>query len=73
MELLIELCSPKTSIFHKRCLNLIGKEGENYITFASVVNKYCDDFNLAELSTDNFKCLIFVQRLLLIKEMPKLG
>ena len=66
----MELFSPKTSLFHKRwqCLNLTRKEGEGYTTFASVVNKHCDDFRLAELSADNFKCLIFNQGLVSTKD-----
>ena len=43
-------------------------EGEDFTTFASVVDKHCDDFRLAELSADNFKCLIIVQELLSIKD-----
>ena len=66
----MKLFSPKTSLFHKRwrCLNLTRKEGENYTTFASVVNKHCDNFRLEELSVDNLKCLIFVQGLVSAKD-----
>lgn len=65
VELLSELFSPKTSLFHKRwkCLNLMKNDEEDYISFASSVNKHCDDFKLADLTSDNFKCLIFVQGL----------
>lgn len=41
---------------------------EDYITFASIVNKYCDNFRLSELSADNFKCLIYVQGLVSTKD-----
>ena len=70
VELLMKLFSPKISLFHKRwrCLNLTGKEREDYTTFAPIVNKYCDDFRLVELSADNFKCLIFAQGLLSTKD-----
>ena len=46
VELLMELFSPKKSFFHKRwtCLNLTRKEEEDYATFASEVNKHCNDF-----------------------------
>ena len=42
---LMELYCPKTSLFHKRwkCINLTRKEGQDYTTFASVVNSHCDD------------------------------
>ena len=74
VELLMELFSLKTSLFHKRwkCLNLTRKEGEDFTTFASVVNKHCDNFRLAELSVDNFKCLIFMPGIGSIK-VRKLG
>ena len=44
-------------------MNLIRKNDEDYTTFASIVNKNCDDFKLAELSPKNFKYLISCQRL----------
>ena len=44
-------------------MNLPRKDDEDYTTFASVVNKYCDDSKLLELSANNFKYLIFVQSL----------
>lgn len=70
VNLLTELFSPKTLLFHKRwkCLNLTKKDSEDYLTFASVVNKHCDDFKLTELTTDNLKCLIFVQGLVSTKD-----
>lgn len=70
VKLLTELFSLHTSLFYKRwkCLNLTKKDSEDYITFASIVNKHCDDFKLSELSPDNFKCLIFVQGLVSTKD-----
>ena len=70
VELLLELCSPKTYLFHKRwgCLNLTRKERDDYTTFAPIVNKHCEDFRLAELSADNFKCVIFKQGLISTKD-----
>ena len=67
---LTELFNPKTSLFHKRCkfLNRTKKDDENYLTFSSVVNKHCDTFKLADLSADDFKCLIFVQGLVSTKD-----
>ena len=70
VKLLTELFSPKTSLFHKRwkCMNLVRKEEDDYTSFASIVNKHCDDFRLSELSADNFKCLIFAQGLISTKD-----
>ena len=58
------------SLFHKRwkCLNLTKKDSDDYLGFASVVNKNCNNSKLGELSVDNFKCLIFAQGLVLAKD-----
>ena len=63
VKLLSELFSPNMTLFYKRwkCFNLSKRDDEDYITFASIVNKHCDDFRLAELSADDFNCLIFAQ------------
>ena len=62
---LMELYCPKTSFFHKRwkCINLTCKEGQDYTTFASVVNRHCDNFGLSSLSADNFPDPDFYSRL----------
>ena len=67
---LMELYCPKTSLFHKRweCINLTCKEGQDYTTFASVVNRHCDNFGLSSLSATNFKVLIFIQGLVSTKD-----
>ena len=59
-----------TSLFHKRwkCKNLTSKDDEDYTTFAHKVNKHCNDFILSELSTNDFKCLIFVRGLVSNKD-----
>ena len=61
VKLLSELFSSKRSLFHKRWkyLKLTKRDSDDYLGFASVVNKNCDDFKLGELSADNSKCLIF--------------
>merc|ERR1711867_352444 len=67
----MELYCPKTSLFHKRwkCMNLTRNEEDDFITYASIVNKHCDDFKLAELSADNFKSLVFTQGLISAKDV----
>ena len=59
VKLQSELFSSKTSLFHKRwkCLNLTKRDSDDYLGFASVISKNCDDFKLGKLSADNFKCL----------------
>ena len=44
-------------------MNVTKSEEDDYLTYAIIVNKLCDDFKLEELSSDNFKWLIFVQGL----------
>ena len=41
--------------------NLIKKQDEDLITFASIVNDQCVGFKLAELNPDNFKCDIYLR------------
>ena len=70
VKLQLKLFSSKTSLFHKRwkCLNLTKRDSDDYLGFALVVNKNCEDFKLGELSADNFKCLIFAQSLVSAKD-----
>ena len=58
VELLSELFSSKTSLFHKRrkCLNLTKRDRDDYLGFASVLNKNCDDsHNFAQIREFGFK------------------
>ena len=52
-------------MFHKRwkCLNTVKDNQQDFLTFAASVNKLCNDFKQAELTADDFKCLIFAQDL----------
>ena len=63
VKLLSELFNSKTSLFYKRwkCFSLTKRDSDDYLGFASVINKNCDDFKRGKLSADNFKCLIFTQ------------
>ena len=70
VELMSELFSFKKSLFHKRCkcLNLTKMDSDDYLGFASVVNKNGDDLKLGELAVDNFKCLIIAHGQVSAKE-----
>ena len=63
VKLLSELFGLNTSLFHKRwkCLNIFKGDQQDYLTFVATVNKHCNDFKLADLTADDFKCLIFAQ------------
>lgn len=55
----------QTSLFNLRynCLKATKREGDDYIAYASMVNRACEDFKLAELNADQFKCLMFISGL----------
>lgn len=52
----------KKSIFNTRynCLKLVKQPHVDFISYASAVNKECEAFNFANLTVDQFKCLIFI-------------
>ena len=66
VKLLSELFGPNTSLFHKKWkrLNIVKEDQQDFLTFAATVNKHCNDFKLADLTADDFKCLIFAQGLI---------
>ena len=65
VKLLSELFGPNTTLFHKRwkCLNTFKEDQQDYLTFAATVNKHWNNFKLAILTADDFKCLIFAKGL----------
>ena len=62
---LSELFGPNTTFFRKcwKYLITVKDNQQDFLTFAASVNKLCKDFKLAELTADDFKCLIFAQGL----------
>ena len=62
VKLLSKHFTPKPLLFHKagKWRNLTREYSEDYTTFASIVNKHCDDFKLSELSKNNLNYLMFV-------------
>ncbi|XP_055527162.1 uncharacterized protein K02A2.6-like [Wyeomyia smithii] len=50
------------SIFHQRyqCLQTVKDETEDIVSYSCKVNRACVDFKLADLSEEQFKCLVFV-------------
>ena len=49
IKLLSELFGPNTTLFHKcwECLNTVKDNQQDFLTFATSVNKLCNDFKLA--------------------------
>lgn len=42
------------------CMKLVKKSSDDFISFASTVNRECERFDFANFTFDQFKCLIFV-------------
>ncbi|KFD67385.1 hypothetical protein M514_20421 [Trichuris suis] len=53
------------SLFSARyqCLKLAKRDCDDFITYAGMVNRECDQFQLNALTEDQFKCLVFVSGL----------
>ncbi|CAH1105699.1 unnamed protein product [Psylliodes chrysocephalus] len=52
----------RISIFSTRykCFQISKSETDDFLTYAGIVNKQCEDFQLKKLSENQFKCLMFV-------------
>lgn len=50
------------SLFSKRydCLRVVKNDADDYVTYAGIVNRQCEEFDLANLTIDQFKALIFI-------------
>lgn len=57
-----DIFDAKESIFSTRykAFQLTKKDDEDFVSYASRVNKQCEDFQLNKFSADQFKCLMFV-------------
>ena len=64
----MKIFGEQSSLFNTRCLKLIKKDCEDYTTFTSTVNRYCERLQLNEITLDMFKCLIFIQGLTSLSE-----
>ena len=65
IQILTKIFGGQSSLFNTgwQCLNLTKKDCEDYTTFASTLNRYCERFQLNEIKPNMFKCLIFIRRL----------
>lgn len=50
------------SIFNTRytCLQTSKKDTDDFVSYAAIVNRQCENFELSKLTADQFKCLVFV-------------
>ncbi|XP_055590370.1 uncharacterized protein K02A2.6-like [Uranotaenia lowii] len=69
-----QLFGVRISLFNKRyqCFQVTKQPEEDYITYAGLVNKRCEDFELNRITADQFKSLIFICGLRSPKESDRL-
>lgn len=62
VETMKKIFGRKTSLFATRynCLKLQKNPHQDFLTYAGMVNRNCEDFKLSSTSVDQFKSLIFV-------------
>lgn len=62
VEKLKAIFRQQKSLFSKRydCLQLIKSEADDFVTYAGVVNRQCEEFELQKLSVNQFKSLVFI-------------
>ena len=55
----------RTSLFNVQwnCLNLVNCDDNGFVNYIGIINQECEMFKLNELTSNSFKCLIFVQGL----------
>lgn len=59
---LTELFSVQVSLFSKRyqCFQISKSNSDDFVTYAGIINKHCEDFELNKLTADQFKSLMFI-------------
>ena len=62
--ILTKIFRDRTSLFNVwlNCLNLVKCDDDDFVTCAGVISWEDEKFKLNELTSNSFKCLIFVQR-----------
>ena len=62
VETLKKIFGRRCSLFNTRyqCFQIKKRPSEDFVTYASTVNRECEQFNLKDITSDQFKCLIFV-------------
>lgn len=65
IQKLIELFGPGESIFNTRyqCLQIYKSDGMNIGDYQALVNKAVEKFKFNDMTTDQFKCLVFIRGL----------
>jgi len=65
-----QIFSIQITVFSKRynCLKTRKNDNDDFVTYASIVNRNCEDFQFTELEPEQLKCLIFISDLQAAKE-----
>ncbi|KHJ41552.1 hypothetical protein D918_08404 [Trichuris suis] len=60
-----QLFGSQASLFSMRynCLKLVKRDTDDFVTYAAVINRACEEFQFGTLTEDQFKCLIFISGL----------
>ncbi|XP_036146759.1 uncharacterized protein LOC118646919 [Monomorium pharaonis] len=58
---LTHMFGKKTSLFHQRfnCMNTLKSSNQDFLAYAALINKRCEEFKISTITADQFKCLIF--------------
>jgi len=57
---LTQLFGRKISLFHRyNCMNTTKSQNQDFISYAALVNKRCEEFKISSITADQFKYLIF--------------
>ncbi|XP_018406504.1 PREDICTED: uncharacterized protein K02A2.6-like [Cyphomyrmex costatus] len=70
MDKLKQILSLQTTIFSRRynCLKTKKNDNDDFVTYAGIVNRNCEDFQFTELGPEQFKCLVFISGLQATKD-----
>ncbi|CAH8655864.1 unnamed protein product [Dicrocoelium dendriticum] len=62
---LSQIFGEQSSLFNARyqCLQLTKRDADDFVTYAGIVNRECERFQLGSLTEDQFKCLLFISGL----------
>ncbi|CAH8430770.1 unnamed protein product [Dicrocoelium dendriticum] len=57
-----QIFGEQSSIFNTRyqCLKIAKADADDYVTYAGIVNRECEKFDIKSITADQFKCLIFI-------------
>lgn len=70
VDKLKQILSAQITIFSRRynCLKTKKNDNDDFVTYAGIVNRSCEDFKFTELGSKQFKCLIFISGLQAAKD-----